>query len=282
MPLSAHVEDPGRITLTSLTGPIFTYHYGAEVGKPYLHPLYTPSGSVLTSVAPEYAPGHRGVFFGWADVNGVDFWHEGQAPSPVPQGRITTEGDRVQLETEKDRIRVYALHLWKRPDGYVLLEEHRVLTAHEPEEEGWQVLDWRSEFHAPFEDVVLGNVQKSMGLSYSASEELAGGHFINSRQLEGPATNGRAAEWCDFAGPEKNGPHSGGVAIMASRRNPHPRPEFFTAAEPLGFISASFAYRAPFTVRKGESVTLLYRLVLHDGPGDPMFLQTYYTAFLWG
>jgi hypothetical protein len=282
MPLQVHSDDPGRITLSTPHGSIFTYNYGADLWKPYLHPIHTPSGTALTADAPAFAPGHRGVFFGWADVNGVDFWHEGRAPSDLPQGRITTESDRIQIEREGDRVHLHALHRWARPDGSALLEEQRVLTALEPEEEGWQVIDWKSEFRAPDEDVTLGNVQKSMGLSCCFSEAVNGGHFMNSRQVEGPATNGRAAEWCDYSGPDRTGPRSGGLAVMAWRRNPHPRPEFYTSSEPLGFMSASFAYRAPFVIRRGEAVALHYRIVIHDGPGDPMFLQTYYTAFLWG
>lgn len=281
MPLSVQADEPGQITLSSANGPIFTYRFGEDLWKPYLHPIWTPSGAVLTADAPAFAPGHRGVFFGWADVNGTDFWHEGRA-ADLPQGRISTEGGRVQVEAENDRTHLHALHLWKKADGLVLLEEYRALTAHAPEEEGWQVLDWRSEFHAPLEDVTLGNIQKSMGLSFCASEPMTGGLFINSRQQERNLTNGRAAEWCDYSGPDRTGPRSGGLAIMAARKNPHPRPEFYTASEPLGFMSASFAYRAPFTVPKGETVTLLYRIVLHDGPGDAMLLQTYYSAFVWG
>lgn len=281
MSLTVDTSGPGRISVRSDSGPVFTYNCGPDLWKPYLHPIYSPSGALLTADAPAHAPGHRGVFFGWADVNGVDFWNEGRA-SELPQGRITTDGNTVEIEHEDDRINLHARHLWQKPGGETLLEERRTLSALIPEEEGWQVLDWKSEFHAPAEEVTLGNVQKAMGLSYCASEDLAGGRFMNSRQQEDKATNGRAAEWCDFYGPDRTGPHSGGLAIMAWRRNPHPRPEFFTAPEPLGFMSAAFAYRAPFSIPAGETVRLLYRIVLHDGPGDPMFLQTYYTAFLWG
>ena len=214
-------------------------------------------------------------------MNGIDFWHEGRA-ADLPQGRITTEGGRVQVEEEKEKTHLHALHLWKKPNGYVLLEEHRMLTAHASDEEGWQVIDWKSEFHAPLEDVALGNLQKSMGLSYCASEAMSGGSFVNSRLQEGNRTDGRPAEWCDYSGPDRSGPRSGGLTIMAARKNPTPRPEFHTSHEPLGFMSASFAYREPFGIRRGQSVTLLYRLVVHDGPADPMLLQTYYSAFVWG
>jgi hypothetical protein len=47
----------------------------------YFHPLATPSGAVVTDVAPGDHKHHRGIFFGWFEMKGkkdADFWGWGQ------------------------------------------------------------------------------------------------------------------------------------------------------------------------------------------------------------
>lgn len=58
------------------------FFIGPETNKPYLHPLRSASGKIVTRGYPmEDIPGeshdhphHRGVWFAHGDVNGFDFW----------------------------------------------------------------------------------------------------------------------------------------------------------------------------------------------------------------
>jgi hypothetical protein len=115
MSLSSRVSD-GRVEVSSENGPVFTYRFGEGVRKPFLHPVHAPSGAVLTADSPGDHPEHHGIFFGWADVDGIDFWSEPSAagaaltpsiasrsahtlaslpwlPSPVPKGAVTVFED---------------------------------------------------------------------------------------------------------------------------------------------------------------------------------------------
>ncbi len=277
MPLSVQSHSLGVLVVCADSAPLFTARTGGDLRKPFLHPLITPEGTVLTADAPAHAPGHRGIFFGWADVNGVDFWNEADTDA---SGRITTESE-PDVESGDGSLALRFRHTWRAPDGQPLLHEVRRITTLEPEEDEWRALDWQSDLQADDALVTLGNTQKAMGLSFCAAEPLAHGRLVNSRGQRDAAASGRAAEWLDYTGALPNGAQAG-LTLMAARTNPHPRPEFYAQAEPLGFLSASFAYRAPFVLAAGERVTLRYRLILHDGPADVMLLQTLYTAFLWG
>jgi hypothetical protein len=53
----------------------WTYHWDAR-RKPYVHPLATPAGRVLTRVEPDDHPWHRGLWFTIKYVNGENFWEE--------------------------------------------------------------------------------------------------------------------------------------------------------------------------------------------------------------
>jgi hypothetical protein len=279
MPFSSHIEEPGRLAVLVNETSLFTYHFEEDLPKPYLHPLCLPDGRVLTADSPADHPEHHGLFFGWEEVNGVDFWNEGTASAP---GKITTESVTVTPLPEEKRLAVIADHLWKTPEGGVLLREKRSLIALEPEDKGWQLLDWISELHAPDEDAVFLSRRRAMGLSFRGRDDLAGGRFLNSRHREGPETDGHAAEWCAYSAPDRTGPNAAGIAFLAGRRNPHPRPEFHTQSQPFPFLSTSFGYRTPFVVPAGKTVTLKYRIALHSGPMDSISLQMHYTAFIWG
>ncbi len=69
-----HVEVDGK--------PFTDFYYGPDVPKPDFHPLRSASGKIVTRSFPmESLPGetttdqhHRGVWLGYKEVNGYDFW----------------------------------------------------------------------------------------------------------------------------------------------------------------------------------------------------------------
>ncbi|MCY3556055.1 MAG: PmoA family protein [Gemmatimonadetes bacterium] len=45
-----------------------------ESPKPCFHPIYTPSGSLISEYRPEDHTWHTGLYFGWVHVNDTNFW----------------------------------------------------------------------------------------------------------------------------------------------------------------------------------------------------------------
>src|SRR5579864_5615168 len=76
--------------------PFTTFHYGAESGKPYLAPLRSASGKIVSRHFPmEQVPGesrdhlhHTGLWFSYDDVNGVKFWENDPSYTKPHMGRI--------------------------------------------------------------------------------------------------------------------------------------------------------------------------------------------------
>src|ERR1700754_3685267 len=63
--------------------PFTDFYVGPQTMKPYLHPLRTADGKIVTRGYPMVPdvpgethdhPHHRGLWFGHGDVNGYDFW----------------------------------------------------------------------------------------------------------------------------------------------------------------------------------------------------------------
>ncbi len=71
----------GRIEIVIDGKPFSTLYYGPEAPKPYLHPLRSASGKIVTRRFPmDAVPSdnkdrhHRGLWLGYKDINGFDFW----------------------------------------------------------------------------------------------------------------------------------------------------------------------------------------------------------------
>ena len=65
--------------------PFTTFYFGAESPKPYLHPLRSAQGTIVTRGWPMVKdipgeshdhPHHRAMYFAHGDINGMDFWGE--------------------------------------------------------------------------------------------------------------------------------------------------------------------------------------------------------------
>ncbi|MCX6876854.1 MAG: PmoA family protein [Verrucomicrobia bacterium] len=53
---------------------VYTCHFAAEHGYPYIHPVSLPGGPVMSALAPVDHPWHRGLWFSWKFLNGADYW----------------------------------------------------------------------------------------------------------------------------------------------------------------------------------------------------------------
>jgi hypothetical protein len=106
--------------------------------RPYLHPVRTLAGLVVTDVLPEDHPHHLGVSVAMQDVDGVNLWG---GRTYVRGAGYTWLEDHGQIEhiewidQAADRL-ADRLH-WCGPDGRVLLVEERVMTATAVDARSW-------------------------------------------------------------------------------------------------------------------------------------------------
>src|SRR5438067_12290249 len=95
--LSAQVRFSPEELIVNIDGkPFTTFHYGSDSHKPFLAPLRSASGKIVTRRYPmENVPGesrnhvhHRGLFFTYDDVNGVKFWENDPTYTKPNMGRV--------------------------------------------------------------------------------------------------------------------------------------------------------------------------------------------------
>src|SRR5204863_8996138 len=103
--------------------PFATFNYGKDAGKPFIAPVRSASGKIVTrrfpmeSVAGESKDHlhHRGLWFSYDDVNGVKLWENDPSYTKGKIGRIVVRDSKWK---DGDRHGTLSATMdWRDPDG---------------------------------------------------------------------------------------------------------------------------------------------------------------------
>jgi len=257
--VAAVVEDK-QIRVT-VAGKLFTCYKFDPVQKyPYFFPLNGPitDRSVTTETSQPY-PHHHSLFFGCDRVSGGNYWQEsnehGQIVSAGPK-IVEAKGERVVIE---DRCR------WTRPGAPDPFSEKRTIVITAPDAKR-RLIDVTITLTAE-SDVHIEKTNHALFAGRIAPHLCAekGGRLVNAEGDVGEkATFGKKSAWCDYSG--NNHGTVEGMAILDWPKNRWSPCPWFT--RDYGFFSPTpMFWLGPEGVRfkKGESVTLKYRVVVHAG-----------------
>jgi hypothetical protein len=271
--------------------PFTTYYFGADSPKPYLHPLRTAQGTVVTRGYPmrQDIPGesrdhphHRAMFFAHGDINGIDFWGEGPpskqrnsangvyySAGSLPTGRtvlrkldpVRTGAGLGTLRAEFDLV---------GPDGKTIGSETQEYTFRG--DASTRVIDCTFTTTADHGQTLKMGDTKEGTFAIRVVKELQKptGKMLNSEGKVGEADIwGKRADWVDYSGVV--GGESLGIAIFdnpANIKHPtywHARDYGLFAVNPFG--EHDF-YNDPkrdgsVTIAVGQSLVLRYRVLIH-------------------
>ncbi len=268
---------------------IWAYHFEADGGFPYIHPLATSDGTCLTALAPDDHPWHRAVWFSWKYLNGVNFWDwQGGGETPVPPGRTVPVGKpEVSLDDQQATI---VLNLHYTTDGQVVLKERREIVMRVPRHDGSYTMDWQATFTAVETDVVLDRTPIPgqpdgvgyggyAGLSFRGAASLRQVHSLDSEGRIDKQSHGKAARWLDYHAVIDEMGHTAGVTIFDHPKNfRYPTP-WYVSFGGMPYFSPAPIFHEPHTLSANESLTLRYRILVHSGRGDRQLLEREYQKF---
>lgn len=243
--------------------------------KPIVWPLIGPGGERMTRDYPMVPdsknekhdhPHHRSFWFTHGDVNGTDFWLEGN------EGGITEHQEFTQVSGGKNAV-VAARNIWKTPDGKVVLGEHRRYTF--SKDRTVRILDCDFVLTAVNGEVNFGDTKEgTFGIRIASSMKVdakLGGKITNSNGDNDTDAWGVKADWVDYVGPI--GDKTLGIAILchpSTFNYPnrwHVRTYGLFAANPFGvhhFLRQDEPTKG-VSLPAGESLTFRYRVLLHEG-----------------
>lgn len=204
---------------------------------------------------------HPGIWLGFGDISGVDFWrNQGRMEHVRFTQTPVAQGNRLEFATES-RLRT--------PDGRTIcqLQSQFVLRA---EPETW-LLIWDATFHSDDGDFTFGD-QEEMGLGARVATpfiEKNGGRITSdSGDTTALRTWGQSYDWCDYSGT-KDGRRVG-VTLMASPGNFRPswwhnRDYGVVVANPFGREAMKQGPKSQVTVKRGEDLRLQFGAAIHSG-----------------
>lgn len=272
--------------------PFTQFFTGPETNKPYLHPLRSASGKVITRGYPmeEIAgeshdhPHHRGLWFSHGDVNGFDFW--GNEKRGGNFGRIVLSKVN-NLAGGKDSGIIDAVLEWRDPSGKPLLTEARKMIFYNQPKT--RTIDFDILLTA-MEKVTFGDTKEGTFAVRVATPLQEGntGKIVDSQNREGEKQIwGKRADWVDYSGTVEGEPL--GIAIFDHPGNPrHPT---WWHARGYGLFAANiFGWKdfendkskdGKLVLAPGETLRFRYRVFIHPGDSrSARVAQTYrdYTA----
>jgi len=260
----------------------WTYVWGAR-RRPFIHPLRSAGGSVLTCDAPDDHPWHHGLWFTIKFVNGENFWEE------YDDYGVLRHVGPPEVHQQDGRLDVRGSLQWVRPDrSTVVLAEHRVLTHHELGADSYRIdLDTSL---VPQVDVVFDRTPFTTwggygGLTLRGAPSWRDTRLLLSDGSEHQQIHGVPARWCDLRGLTDAGP--AGVAMFDHPGNPrHPVPWYAsTRADTYGdgwanFVNAAFLWDAPVTVAAGESLRMRHGVLVYGEALDRQAIDGAHEAYL--
>ena len=188
--------------------PFSDFYFGPDAPKPYLYPLRSSGGKIVTRRFPmEKVEGenttsdqhHRSLWLGFSSINGYDYWaNEFSYKNPKAGKAVTRSVDQVSSGDRAGTFR--ATIAWLAPSGDPILEERRLTTI--SVDGPLRIIDVTIDLQAivkcTFGDSKDGAFSVRVAESMS---ERKGGLLTNSEGGRGMAqTWGKPARWVDYSG----------------------------------------------------------------------------------
>lgn len=255
--------------------PFATFNYGVDANKPFLAPIYSASGKIVTRRFPmQEVAGeshdhlhHRGLWFSYDDVNGVKFWENDPSYTKPHIGKIVVTGSSWKGAT------LSATMDWRAPDGKTLLVESRNMTFSGDKE--LRTIDFEITLTAA-QDVTFGDTKEgafAIRLDDHFTERK-GAKIVDADGRTGMAQVwGKRSNWVDYSA-DLDGEKLG-VAMFDHPRNPrhptywHARDYGLFALNPFGRNAFDpNAEESQWKLPKGEKLTFRWRVVVHPGAAN--------------
>jgi hypothetical protein len=289
-----HVHDD-RITVAHRpTGTeLFAYVYRPEAAweapKPYLHPIRTLGGGLVTDYRPNDHRWHKGLQLTASHLSGQNLWGgntyvhgEGYVALPERIGSMAHTGFD-QVSAGPDGVVIAERLTWHPYDGSLWAQEERRIEVRADTEGGSWTLTWSSavtnrraeplRFGSP---TTAGRPEAGYtGLFWRGPRAFRGGHaFTAGADSTERDLMGEQAPWLAYSG-EHDGRDGHATVVFehapgndhAGDKGTHPA-HWFVRTDPFAAVAPSFAFHEELVLDPGEVLARAYRVHVADGAWD--------------
>ncbi|MGW3079505.1 DUF6807 domain-containing protein [Streptomyces sp. NPDC001110] len=259
-----------------------------EAPKPYIHPLRTLSGRVVTGYRPNDHRWHKGLQMTASHLSGANLWGgnsyvdgEGYLALPERVGSMAHAGfDEVSVHD--GGVRFTERLTWHPHDGGLWAQETRRVEVHDVDEvTGSWALTWSSAItNRRDEPLRFGSPTTHgrpnagyTGLFWRGPRAFRDGRII-SPEAEGPDLMGQQAPWLAYSGEHDESDGHATLVFVHSPGNDHTGAggahpaHWFVRNTPFAAVTPSFAFHEELVLDPGATLARRYRVLVADGAWD--------------
>lgn len=280
----------GQIEVTVDGKPFTTYYFKAGTAKPYLMPLRTASGIIVTRGFPvlndvsagnpkasAFEPHQRPLYFGHGNVDGLDFWQEEVFNKYYGDhghqayGHMVFKGLEEPQQANDTGTTIRARYTLNSPNNRVIGEETQSFTF--GGDEHTRTIDCEFVLHATNGPLDMGDTKEgTFGIRLAPGLSGSHAHMINSHGAQGEKEIwGKPADWVDYSGTLSG--KKVDIAVFDSPksfRHPttwHARAYGLFAANPFGWREFTHDPNkdGSWTIPEGKTLTFRYRVLISEG-----------------
>ncbi|MFF5188530.1 PmoA family protein [Streptomyces sp. NPDC000345] len=296
-----------RVTVSDPDGGVelMAYVYRAEAAweapRPYIHPLRTLAGEVVTDYRPNDHRWHKGLSLTASHLSGANLWGgnsyvhgEGYLALPERVGSMAHAGfDEVRVDG--GRAVIAERLTWHPYGGELWAEEARRIEVHDvdPASGSW-ALTWSSAITNRRDEPLR------FGSPTTAGRELAGytGLFWRGPRAfrdgrivgpdgEGPALMASQSPWLALSGEHDGSDGHATVVFAHAPENDHSGAHgahpahWFVRNEPFAGMAPSWAFFDELELAPGDTLARRYRVIVADGAWEREEIAEYLAAHPW-
>lgn len=258
-----------------------------ESPKPYLHPLRTLDGALMSAYRPHDHRWHKGLQMTLTDLSGQNFWG---GPTYVDgQGYVARDNNGAMVHDGFDVVRLDDGEVtlnerlrWYTSAGEHWVDELRSWHFHTIDAAGGS---WALDFATELDNVrgaplVLGSPTTSgrelagySGLFWRGPRGFTGGEVMSADGRTGWDCMGTTSPWLAYSGAHDE--IEGGATMLMVEPPDNPPIHWFVRNDPFPAMNPSPCFFAEHTIPVGGTLRLRHRLVVAGARWDRGRIQDY-------
>ncbi|MFD5824642.1 PmoA family protein [Lentzea sp. NPDC060358] len=257
-----------------------------EGPKPYLHPVRTLAGDVVTAFRPHDHRWHKGLQMTATDVSGENFWGgvtyvRDQGYVVLPNvGSMRHDSFGVVPGGFTEQLS------WFTEAGENWVREARSFVVRDVFEDSWTLEFSTSLTNVRPTPLELGSPTTNgrelagyTGFFWRGPRSFTGGEVIAADGGGGEDMMGKTGPWLAFVGHHDEVDRSSTVLFLDHPSNG--TTHWFVRSGPFAAVNPSFAFHETVPLAPGAALTLRYRVVVGCGAWDRDRLESYVEANPW-
>ena len=230
----------------------------------YIHPVYGLNGEILTDDWPDGGhPHHRGVFFGWPEIE----YGSKRGDLYALQRVFARPTGNIKRTDGRDFAEIEAENRWIWEDREAIVHELSTIRAYRASG-GERIIDLTVALQALKDSVTIAtrftNSYGGLNIRMATTRDQDISHY-SDRITASPQRS-----WADYNGIFEGNTEASGMTILQHNDNPE-YPGVWVEYPDLSWIQPTFPTPGTrYLLNKNEPLILRFRLIVHRGakPGD--------------